>query len=351
MKKSKLKKLLLAFVITTNSFLITTFASTNLTLDDQKFKNNSSTTIAQYSPDNSALSLLDESELELIEKNYSISSLNKASNEVNLANQLYSLTNDLNLKNKIISVERQDKIDAMLEMINILEKYSINIELENLIKNYISQYGPYTENDTLINYAHSLYNNGIQPRSTYSRTSAVNYAYTWWNSYNLASYPNLTYLGGDCANFVSQALVAGGKTTDSNWYIRKLNSNNNTPTTVSQLNSSWSVSNPSPWISAVEFNNYWSSRATSTETYAASLVYNNQQYVYNRPFYIGDAVQILVANYWWYEGYHTMLITSYDSTNKDFKLTYHTTNRKDVNLNSIANSYNSDKYQFRFFGM
>jgi hypothetical protein len=55
--------------------------------------------------------------------------------------------------------------------------------------------------------------------SSYNRDTAVGYAYTWWETYNSSSYPNLRYIGGDCANFVSQCLKAGGKSTDSNLYV------------------------------------------------------------------------------------------------------------------------------------
>ncbi|MDZ4064791.1 MAG: amidase domain-containing protein, partial [Coriobacteriia bacterium] len=42
----------------------------------------------------------------------------------------------------------------------------------------------------------------------YSPSRAVDYARRWYNGYNTRKYPK--YEGGDCANFVSQCLVAGG---------------------------------------------------------------------------------------------------------------------------------------------
>ena len=42
----------------------------------------------------------------------------------------------------------------------------------------------------------------------YDRDAAFNYAYRYWNTYN-KNYHNYNGEGGDCANFVSQCLIAG----------------------------------------------------------------------------------------------------------------------------------------------
>ena len=44
----------------------------------------------------------------------------------------------------------------------------------------------------------------------YNAANAVAYARQWWNSFNPAYY-NYDNQGGDCANFVSQCLIAGGQ--------------------------------------------------------------------------------------------------------------------------------------------
>ena len=46
-------------------------------------------------------------------------------------------------------------------------------------------------------------------RSSYDPQAAVNYAEAWWNGRNPA-YHDYSGSGGDCANFVSQCLIAGG---------------------------------------------------------------------------------------------------------------------------------------------
>jgi hypothetical protein len=45
----------------------------------------------------------------------------------------------------------------------------------------------------------------------------VGYVLTYWSSYNSAVYPVIT--GYDCANFVSQSLIARGWTMDDGWYL------------------------------------------------------------------------------------------------------------------------------------
>lgn len=53
--------------------------------------------------------------------------------------------------------------------------------------------------------------------STYNPEKAVTYADKYWSEYN-DSYPNYCSIGGDCANFVSQCLYAGGLPMNSSWY-------------------------------------------------------------------------------------------------------------------------------------
>ena len=52
---------------------------------------------------------------------------------------------------------------------------------------------------------------------TYSPTKALAYAQKWWNSRN-PDYFAYSGKGGDCANFLSQCLFAGGLKMDETWY-------------------------------------------------------------------------------------------------------------------------------------
>lgn len=46
----------------------------------------------------------------------------------------------------------------------------------------------------------------------------LQYAFEYWNNYNLDEYGDFTPWGGDCMDFVSQTLVARGWTTTDDWY-------------------------------------------------------------------------------------------------------------------------------------
>lgn len=50
---------------------------------------------------------------------------------------------------------------------------------------------------------------------SYDRDSAIEYAVNWYNKYN-PNYPNFSS-SGDCANFVSQCLEAGGLQMNEYW--------------------------------------------------------------------------------------------------------------------------------------
>jgi hypothetical protein len=57
---------------------------------------------------------------------------------------------------------------------------------------------------------------------SYTATSPVakqlQYALQYWQNYNSAQFGNLNSVGGDCANFVSQTLLARGWQMNSDWY-------------------------------------------------------------------------------------------------------------------------------------
>ena len=59
----------------------------------------------------------------------------------------------------------------------------------------------------------------------YDRAAAVRYAHAWALLRN-PRYPDFTAMGGDCANFISQCLSAGGApmnyTRDIGWYYRSM---------------------------------------------------------------------------------------------------------------------------------
>jgi hypothetical protein len=60
--------------------------------------------------------------------------------------------------------------------------------------------------------------NRIDPSGHYSRGKANEYAEEWYNKKNKMYY---YYRSGDCANFVSQCLVAGGLSMTEEWYCQR----------------------------------------------------------------------------------------------------------------------------------
>ena len=61
----------------------------------------------------------------------------------------------------------------------------------------------------------------------YDRQAAIAYAHQWAFSRN-PKYGDFSELGGDCSNFISQCLIAGGavmnETKDTGWFYRSMNS-------------------------------------------------------------------------------------------------------------------------------
>lgn len=247
-----------------------------------------------------------------------------------------------------LSMDKSDRIAAMNFIIQI---YSDVDDTERVyLKSYIKSYAPYTEEGNLHYFCNELSTTFPSAQVTYSRTNAVEYALDYYNSTNPA-YPDLRSMGGDCANFVSQCLHAGGKDMTDEWYIEKKNNTYPAPENVTQLNNSWKLADPSPWISAKEFNNYWSDYATTYE-YKVTDYKKDHETIYKKSILKGDAVQLLKPVLWWYEGMHTMIIVGYDASGSDFIYAAHSNDTKDSSiLSNICNASNGiyDKYHLKFF--
>jgi hypothetical protein len=274
--------------------------------------------------------------------------------EIATAKALENVYNDKSLYEFTMSIEKADKTYAMKRMISVLtdNKVCLSINSEQLFKRYILKYAPYITDDIINKYHKNLCMmlkeeiNSTKDSWTYSSTSAANYATQNYNTYN-SNYPNCNGIGGDCTNFISQCLYAGGIPMHGSWYCYKLNNTYPAPSDTTQLDYSWDLADPvSPWISAPEFELKWYPIFTS-DTYTGLEVYNSQSDMYDLSYGVGDVVQILEQNYWWYEGYHTMIITH--KRNGDYELTYHTTNTIDRALNDIAEDHASTEYKFRFY--
>ena len=97
----------------------------------------------------------------------------------------------------------------------------------------------------------------------------------------------------------------------------------------------------SPWISAKQFNNFWSSRVT-TETYSGQYILQNPQTIFSRPFYKGDIIQALNSSG---EAWHSLFITDYSS--EDFIVTYHSNNTERKSFLAFVSQ--NPNAQYRFF--
>lgn len=184
--------------------------------------------------------------------------------------------------------------------------------------------------------------------TSYDSAMSVNYAKKNCDK-RPKTYPDMELLGGDCANFVSQCLSAGGIHYQNDWYVYRKNKNNSKPKNTTQLDNSWSLADPSPWISAVEFNKYWYNEI-ETKTYKGTDILKDPNKVY-KDFNKGDVVQELKKNIWGNAGKaeHTMIITGYGQYNRknSLKVSYHSRNTKDKDLLEFIED-NPNKY-YRFF--
>ena len=193
----------------------------------------------------------------------------------------------------------------------------------------------------------------IEPANSYIATNGVKYARANYNNY-VPTYPRLTVYNNDdcdCANFVSQCMAAAGKRYSGNWRVYPKNGTYPTPIDSTKLNYSWQLSDPSPWISAVQFGAYWQNTVNYEAIKKTDIVNNNSstQYVYGR----GDVVQLATCDLFGnYVGYHTMYITDLTNYNdkRTYKLTYHSINEIDKKVSDICYGVANDRY-FVFYNI
>ena len=290
-----------------------------------------------------------------LNKNFDLQEKQARKDDDIVSDIIFKITQDKGMKSKASSVAKDGRVEVMRYIISYIEvgneKNLNTVEMARLVS-YVQSYGPYSDDATILEYL-GKEKSTLSSTLSYSYTPsvAVNYArqYAYQGVFNTPTYPNMEGMGGDCANFVSQALKAGGMSTDGQRFITRKNTVYTRPANVTELNYSWTLADPSPWISAKEFNNYWTNRSAYTYTRTGAYVYSHQSEVFGQPYYTGDVVQILHGVFWWYEGYHTMMITGYG--NSDYLLSYHTTAALDNPLHTIASGYNSLLWEFKFFRM
>ena len=146
---------------------------------------------------------------------------------------------------------------------------------------------------------------------TYDYNLSVAYANTFYTNYN-PNYPDWNEYGGDCANFISQCLRAGGKKyegipgkSDSSSFKYWFSKGNKTDTSM--------VSSTHRWANA--FRLYWQNNSSSYKRFKRLFL---DAYIYGD---IGDVVSLIDDS----TGlvYHTLLIIDNIQDEQDFIIAAH----------------------------
>ncbi len=177
--------------------------------------------------------------------------------------------------------------------------------------------------------------------SFYDRVKAKAYIDTYWKNYNPA-YPSFQKGGGDCTNFVSQVLYAGGMPwgdagkgpfNSSSWYCKPGATNRDGD---KRITLSWKVS--------ASFRAYWQTRVERHMmlSYAKAMEEMN---VLAQQTHIGDVVQFCYSSG---VPYHTLVITGYnldaDYPITDIALASHT---RDSNTRSLYRTLMKDPPDYK----
>lgn len=183
--------------------------------------------------------------------------------------------------------------------------------------------------------------------SFYNRNKAKAYIDAYWQNYNSA-YPTFHGGGGDCANFVSQVLYAGGMpwvddgrpnhyTWFSNWYCKPGATNKDGDKRVTL---SWKV--------AASFKRHWEKRAAKQIVISYQDAINNMTDL-SKQIFVGDPVQFCYANG---VSYHTLVVTGYAWDKaagvSDIVLASHTIDSNKRSLYNTMKKYPKD-YQLRAY--
>ncbi|HUV84967.1 MAG TPA: amidase domain-containing protein [Methanosarcinales archaeon] len=181
----------------------------------------------------------------------------------------------------------------------------------------------------------------------YNRSKAKAYIDTYFENYNPV-YPTFHGGGGDCANFVSQVIYAGGMpwvddgnpnhyTWFTNWYCKPGASNKDGDKRISL---SWKV--------AASFKRHFEKRAAKQVVISYKDAIDNMKDL-SRQVFVGDPVQFCYANG---TPYHTLIVTGYawdkPAGLNDIVLASHTINSNRRSLYNTMKKYPKD-YQLRFY--
>lgn len=156
--------------------------------------------------------------------------------------------------------------------------------------------------------------------SSYSRDAAASYANKHYDDYN-DDYPDFgdsPYEGGDCANFISQCLYAGGM----KWVEKNSNINwaENWWCKYGATDKDGDKKITLTWKTTNGFKNHWKFRAEEYYSNAVLSMKNRWNYWY-KELSRGDVIQLADKDG---DPWHTLIVCGYSF--RDFKLAAHTSN-------------------------
>lgn len=264
--------------------------------------------------------------------------------DLKVAEILINQTKDLSIKSLVMSVKAEEKTEAIKIIESIFE--SANVEEQELLHDYVARHYLGTENievreflTTLDDKKSSEYKNSSEYQTNslpYNGRLAAAWAYNNYNVYS-TNYPKFTgSFGTNCTNFVSQAMhVMGGLAKQGSWTITKKNTTYHEINSADQLNYSWSLTDPSPWISVKEFAQFWRSKSTIRAASKAQYInfphnYRGQELGDIVIFQIGAAGAITLPT-------HAMIITQI--TTNDYNLAGNSVERQAHPLSTAIANY------------
>lgn len=167
--------------------------------------------------------------------------------------------------------------------------------------------------------------------NTYDVSKVTDYIDKYWENYN-PDFPAYDDYGGDCANFVSQCLYAGGMkmvgtntSNFNNWFCRTKNTEQ-----VSKVSSTWR--------GAEAFSYYWKNNCLECKDFDASYFEDRKAFnaIY-RFANVGDAVSMLNDNG---RPYHTLIVSEKNKNgDRDIRLAAHTGPQRERSLYEYVNDY------------
>ena len=182
--------------------------------------------------------------------------------------------------------------------------------------------------------------NLIDPTGNYDRDAAVQYALKWYDGTNSPTYERFdtvwsfisSYgrMRGDCANFVSQCLVAGGLTMNSSWHyytktVEEWHGNNSVQKQERDMTAPWAGANAQYQFFSSDWAGYISApvlQIWSVEGMKYNIKYNNIQ-PGDLMFFASKSDRIV---------HHSTIITKVD--NNDIYYSAHTDPRRDEALSN-----------------